>query len=144
MLVMQAPSSSLSIIPGPQPRPSQVDAVGQHRQRFGRQLQLHSTDLSGPGPRKRAFFQPLDRYPQSTPVKVQDLQSRPTAIGEHIERTSSWIFAEAFTHQRFQTIEAFAQIARLYRDEHLQPTGKAQHPWPPTVSIRNSSADSRR
>lgn len=48
-------------------------------------------------------------------------------VGEHEKRPLARILAEALRHQGVQPVEAFAQVARLHRHEHLEAAGKTQH-----------------
>jgi hypothetical protein len=51
---------SLSLIPWPQPRATQVDPIGEHGQSFGRQAQFDFFGLPASRPGKRALLQPLE------------------------------------------------------------------------------------
>jgi hypothetical protein len=61
----------------------------------------------------------VGQHPQAGAVPAQNLQAGPSPVGEHKQGPLARILPQPFGHQRVQSVEAFAQVARLDGDEYF-------------------------
>ena len=104
-----------------------INTIRQQRESLWRELQFALPGFRCLWPKERALFQPFGHQPQPRAVKVKDLQTRASPVGEDKERAAAHVLLESFANRRVQALEPFAHVHRLQADEHLQAAGKTQH-----------------
>src|SRR5215203_7312917 len=97
-------------VPGTHIGSTQIDAIGQKRQRLGRELHLRPLGFGDPRPGKCSLFQTLGHDPKSGSIPIEDLQPIMSLADEHEERTRPRVFLQAFCHQTVQAIKTLAQV----------------------------------
>ena len=131
-------SCSVPLVPRAPPGSAQLHAVGQQRERLGREPQLGGLRLDTFGPREGALLQPLGQTHRPVPSQQRIFKRerrRLVKTNNAPGRGSSPSFSVT---KGVQAVEAFAQVARLQRHEPLQAARKTQHegralPAPPTT-----------
>ena len=73
----------------------QIDSIGEERQRFRTQLQLHASGFNVAGPGESPLFQPLGHHPKARSVPIQNLEAGPSLVRKNEQCSRARIFAQA-------------------------------------------------
>src|SRR5690606_8888082 len=111
---------SAALEPRPPAALAQVDAVGEHGEGLGRELELGPARPGGLRPGEGALFQTLGQHPEAGSVEVEDLEPVAPLVAEHEERSAAGVLLEDAFGEGVEPVEALAHVAGFEREVDAQ------------------------